>query len=66
MVHVSYQGRWRGWASSEQGKWCVVVDGEGRRKKKRGGRREKDGQESALNLNSTSTTTRIYRPLECK
>ena len=25
----------------------------------------KDGEESALNLNSTSTTTRIYRPSEC-
>ena len=24
-----------------------------------------DGEESAFNLNSTSTTTRIYRPLEC-
>ena len=49
-----------------RGKWCVADNGEERRKKKRGGRRVKDGEESALNLNSTSTTTRIYRPSECK
>ena len=48
------------------GKWCADNDGEERRKKKRGGRRVEDGEESALNLNSTSTTTRIYRPSECK
>ena len=48
------------------GKWCAADDGEERRKKKRGGRRVEDGKESAFNLNSTSTTTRIYRPLECK
>ena len=48
------------------GKWCAADDGEERRKKKRGGRRVEDGEESALNLNSTSTTTRIYRPSECK
>ena len=49
-----------------RGKWCEADDGEERRKKKRGGRRVEDGEESALNLNSTSTTTRIYRPSECK
>ena len=49
-----------------RGKWCAADDGEERRKKKRGGRRVEDGEESALNLNSTSTTTRIYRPSECK
>ena len=48
-----------------RGKWCAADDGE-ERKKKRGGRRVEDGEEIALNLNSTSTTTRIYRPLECK
>ena len=48
------------------GKWYAADDGEERRKKKRGGRRVEDGEESAFNLNSTSTTTRIYRPLECK
>ena len=48
------------------GKWFAADDGEERRKKKRGGRRVKDGEERALNLNSTSTTTRIYRPSECK
>ena len=49
-----------------RGKWCAADDREERRKKKRGGRRVKDGEESALNLNSSSTTTRIYRPSECK
>ena len=48
------------------GKWCAADDGEERRKKKRGGRRVEDGEESAFNLNSTSTTTRIYHPSECK
>ena len=48
------------------GKRCASDDGEERRKKKRGGRRVEDGEESAFNLNSTSTTTRIYRPSECK
>ena len=42
------------------GKWCAADDGEERRKKSgRWGR-------NAFNLNSTSTTTRIYRPSECK
>ena len=66
MVCVSYQGRWCGRARSERRECCVADDGEERRKKKRGGRRVEDGEESALNLNSTSTTTRIYRPSECK
>ena len=44
------------------GKWCAADNVEERRKKKRGGRRVEDGEESAFNLNSTSTTTRIYRP----
>ena len=48
------------------GKWCVADDGEERRKKKRGGRRVEDGEEGAFNVNSTSSTTRIYRPSECK
>ena len=48
------------------GKWCAADDGEERRKKKSGGRRVEDREESAFNLNSTSTTTRIYRPSECK
>ena len=48
------------------GKWCAADDGEERRKKKRGGRRVEDGEDSALNLNSNSTTTRIYHPSECK
>ena len=47
------------------GKWCAADDGEERRNKKRGGRRVEDGEESALNLNAT-TTTRIYRPSKCK
>jgi hypothetical protein len=46
-------------------KWCAANDGEERRKKKRGARRVEDGEESALNLNST-TPTRIYCPSECK
>ena len=49
-----------------RGRWCAADDGEEGTKKKRGGRRVKDGEESALNLNSTSTTTRIYHPSECK
>ena len=49
-----------------RGRWCAADDGEEGTKKKRGGRRVKDGEESALNLNSTSTITRIYRPLEYK
>ena len=54
-----------GWRVVSGGKWCAADNGEERRKKKRGGTRVEDGEESALNLNST-TTTRIYRPLECK
>ena len=60
MVRAGQQGRWHGWASSERG------NGVRPRMGKRGGRRVKDGEESALNLNSTSTTTRIYRPSEFK